>query len=67
MNLKTSKWYEFPCQIIQQGIKGPKIAIFSGDAYDIAELSTISRVSKEQEGYQRIINKRRNFCFNKIC
>ena len=65
MNTKTSRWYEFPCQIIQQGLKAPKVAIFSADAYDIAELSTVSRVSEEQEGYQRIVNKRRAFALTK--
>ncbi|MGB6328535.1 MAG: DGQHR domain-containing protein [Halarcobacter sp.] len=62
---ETSKWYKFPCQIIQQGLKAPKIAILSADAYDISELSTISRVSGKKEGYQRIVNKRRAFALTK--
>ena len=40
MGNKTSKWYEFSCQIIKQGSKAPRVAIFSADAYDIDELST---------------------------
>jgi len=65
MSNKNSKWYEFSCQIIQQGSKSPRVAIFSADAYDIDELSTVSRVSEESDGYQRIINKRRAFALTK--
>lgn len=65
MSKKTSNWYEFPCQIIRQGVSAPQVAIFSANAYDIAELSTVSRVSEEQEGYQRIVNKRRAFALTK--
>lgn len=65
MSDKTSKWYEFPCQIIQQGSKSPKVAIFSADAYEIYELATVSRVNEKQEGYQRLVNKRRAFSLTK--
>lgn len=61
----TSEWYEFPCQIIQQGSKAPRVAIFSADAFDIYELSTVSRVSEEKEGYQRLVNARRAFSLTK--
>ena len=65
MSSKNSKWYEFSCQIIKQGLKAPRVAIFSADAYDIDELSTVSRVSEEEEGYQRLVNKRRAFSLTK--
>lgn len=65
MSKKTSTWYDFPCQIIKQGANAPQVAIFSANAYDIAELSTVSRVSEEEEGYQRLVNKRRAFALTK--
>lgn len=65
MSSKTGAWHSFPCQIIKQGEKAPQVAIFSADAYDIDDLSTVSRVSPETEGYQRIVNKRRAFALTK--
>jgi len=51
-------WKEFPCQIIKQS-SGPEIAVFTCDAYELNDLSTISRLGEDSEGYQRVLNKRK--------
>ncbi|MFW2553151.1 DGQHR domain-containing protein [Aliarcobacter butzleri] len=54
-----SNWFTFPCQIIKQAKNAPEIAVFSCDAYDLFEVSTVSRLEQSSEGYQRMINKKR--------
>ncbi len=54
-----SNWFTFPCQIMRQSKDGPEIAVFSCDAYDLFEVSTVSRLEESSEGYQRMINKKR--------
>lgn len=53
------KWLSFECFIIRQGEKAPEIATFAIDAYTLQNLSTVSRITDETKGYQRIINNRR--------
>lgn len=52
-------WHVFNCTIIKQGKDAPEIAIFACDAYDLNDIATISRITDPQQGYQRIVNKRR--------
>ncbi|MDD4329005.1 MAG: DGQHR domain-containing protein [Aliarcobacter sp.] len=53
------KWFTFPCQIIKQAKDAPEIAVFTCDAYDLFEVSTVSRLEESSDGYQRMINKKR--------
>jgi DGQHR domain-containing protein len=57
--VKKARWHEFNCTIIKQGKDAPEIAIFGCDAYDLADIATISRITDQDSGYQRIVNKRR--------
>lgn len=56
---KKSGWYAFNCTIIKQNKDAPEIAVFACDAYDLYDISTISRITDPARGYQRIVNKRR--------
>ena len=56
---KTSKWRSFNCTIVKQSKDAPEIVIFGCDAYDLAEVAAISRITDDAKGYQRIVNKRR--------
>lgn len=57
------KVYVLPCQIIKQSNDAPEIAIFACDAFDLHDMSTISRIGEEKDGYQRIVEPNRK---NKI-
>lgn len=60
-----TKWYTFPCQIIKQAKNAPEIAVFTCDAYDLYEVSTVSRLEETSVGYQRMINKKRQHDISK--
>ena len=52
-------WHQFNCTIIKQNKDAPEIVVFACDAYDLYDISTISRITDPTRGYQRIVNKRR--------
>jgi DGQHR domain-containing protein len=60
------KWHRFDCTIIKQGKDAPEIAVFACDAYDLYDISTISRITDPEKGYQRIVNKRRKTQLSKF-
>lgn len=57
--IKIDKWHSFDCFIMKQGDSAPEVATFAIDAYNLLELSTVSRIEDEEKGYQRRVNKTR--------
>lgn len=53
------EWITCDCFIFKQGEKGPEMATFVINAYDLQDVATVSRIADQQRGYQRLINPRK--------